>query len=119
MRVGDASTRDGKITTDLTPETKLSKKDAAARTRPVAEDVKTAEGPSPFERILQGLGREVDRGELVVRRATHGATSGQELGSMELLALQAGVYRYSEAVDLSAKLVDRAANGVKTVLQGQ
>ena len=119
MRVGDASTRDGKITTDLARETKLSKKDAAARTRPAAEDVKSAEGPSPFARILHGLGREVDRGESVVRRATRGATSGQELGNMELLALQAGVYRYSEAVDLSAKLVDRAANGVKTVLQGQ
>ncbi len=42
-----------------------------------------------------------------------------EMGNVELLALQAGVYRYSEVVDLSAKLVDRASSGVKTVLQGQ
>lgn len=76
-----------------------------------------AEGPSPFARILHGLGREVDHGEKVVRRAVEGG--GQDLGPGELLALQAGVYRYSEAVDLSAKLVDRAASGVKTVLQGQ
>jgi hypothetical protein len=33
--------------------------------------------------------------------------------------LQAGVYRYSEAVDLAAKLVDRATSGLKTVVQGQ
>jgi hypothetical protein len=45
--------------------------------------------------------------------------SGHDLGGAELLALQAGVYRYSEAVDLAAKLVDRASSGVKTVLQGQ
>jgi hypothetical protein len=77
------------------------------------------EGPSPFAAILHGLGREIDRGETMVRRATAGATSGRELGNVELLALQAGVYRYSEAVDLSAKLVDRATNGVKTILQGQ
>jgi hypothetical protein len=51
----------------------------------------------------------------MVGRALHGG----DLGPAELLALQAGVYRYSEAVDLSAKLVDRAANGVKTVIQGQ
>lgn len=76
-----------------------------------------AEGPSPFARILQGLGREVDHGEKIVRRAVAGG--GQELGPNDLLALQAGVYRYSEAVDLSAKLVDRATSGVKTVLQGQ
>jgi hypothetical protein len=44
---------------------------------------------------------------------------GKDLGPGDLLALQAGVYRYSEAVDLSAKLIDRATSGVKTVLQGQ
>jgi len=52
-----------------------------------------------------------------MRRAIEG--TGKELGTTELLALQAGVYRYSEAVDLSAKLIDRATSGVKTVLQGQ
>ena len=76
-----------------------------------------AEGPSPFARILQGLGREVDHGEKVVRRAVQGG--GKDLGPADLLALQAGVYRYSEAVDLSAKLIDRATSGLKTVLQGQ
>jgi hypothetical protein len=75
------------------------------------------EGPSPFARVLRSLGREVDRGEKVVRRAIEGG--GKDLGPGELLALQAGVYRYSEAVDLSAKLIDRATTGVKTVLQGQ
>jgi hypothetical protein len=50
-----------------------------------------------------------------MRRALHGG----DLGAAELLSLQAGIYRYSEAVDLSAKLVDRATSGVKTVLQGQ
>jgi hypothetical protein len=75
------------------------------------------EEPSPFARVLHGLGREVDHGEKVMRRAIEGG--GKDLGPGELLALQAGVYRYSEAVDLSAKLVDRATSGVKTVLQGQ
>ena len=75
------------------------------------------DGPSPFARILRSLGREVDHGEKVVRRAINGG--GKDLGPGELLALQAGVYRYSEAVDLSAKLIDRATSGVKTVLQGQ
>jgi hypothetical protein len=78
-----------------------------------------SEAASPFAAILRGLGREIDRGEAMVRRATSGAAGGREMGNVELLALQAGVYRYSEAVDLSAKLVDRGANGLKTVLQGQ
>ena len=77
----------------------------------------TGTGESAFAKVLQGLGREVDRGEKVVRKAIEGG--GKDLGPGELLALQAGVYRYSEAVDLSAKLVDRTTSGVKTVLQGQ
>ncbi|HVJ91398.1 MAG TPA: hypothetical protein VM580_16460, partial [Labilithrix sp.] len=89
------------------------------REQRIAEPPKADGEPSPFAKLLRGLGREVDRGETLVRHAIRGQGGGQELGNTELLALQAGVYRYSEAVDLSAKLVDRAANGVKTVLQGQ
>lgn len=73
---------------------------------------------TPFARVLRGLGQEIDHGERLVERAMTSARAGRTLGSEELLALQAGVYRYSEAVDLSAKLVDRASSGVKTVLQG-
>lgn len=91
----------------------------AEKTRAEPKPERSTAEPSPFAKILKGLGREVDRGEALVRRATTGAAGGQELGNGELLALQAGVYRYSEAVDLSAKLVDRASSGVKTVLQGQ
>lgn len=97
----------------------MTEKTAAGTERRTPERPKGTDGPSPFARILHGLGREVDRGEKLVQRALGGAAGGQELGSLELLALQAGVYRYSEAVDLSAKLVDRATSGVKTVLQGQ
>ncbi|MBX3207173.1 MAG: hypothetical protein KF764_19150 [Labilithrix sp.] len=114
MRVGDASTRDGKLTTDR-PDAR-SRREAPARASPPPP--READAPSPFARILHGLGREVDRGEALVKRVVGGG-GGKEIGNLELLALQAGVYRYSEAVDLSAKLVDRAASGVKTVLQGQ
>jgi hypothetical protein len=117
MRVGDASQRDGKISTE--PLEKLSKQDKDTCGERVSAPRGAADEPSPFARILRGLGREVDRGENLVKRAISGPNGGQDMGNVELLALQAGVYRYSEAVDLSAKLVDRAASGVKTVLQGQ
>jgi hypothetical protein len=61
------------------------------------------------------MGRELVRGESLMKSAL----SGRELGASGLLALQAGVYRYTESVDLAAKLVDRGSSSVKTVLQGQ
>ena len=69
-----------------------------------------------FRRALSTLGREIDRGEGLLRRALGGARHGG-LGPGDLIALQAGIYRYSEAVDLAAKLVDRAGNAVRTTLQ--
>ena len=63
-----------------------------------------------------GLGREADRGEALVQSALRGGGSAD---ATDLLRLQAGVYRYTESIDLATKLVDRATSGVKTVIQGQ
>jgi hypothetical protein len=70
-------------------------------------------GPS-FLQALKGIGGAVDGGEALIASAAHGNLGG--LDSAQLIALQAGIYRYSEAVDLVAKLVDRASNAVKTVV---
>jgi hypothetical protein len=67
-----------------------------------------------FANALQGIGGAIDRGEALIARATTGGMAG--LDSAQLIALQAGIYRYSEAVDLVAKLVDRASSAVKTVV---
>lgn len=75
-------------------------------------------GASPFARLLHGLGSEVQRGERLVRGAVASA-SGGELSPASLIALQAGVYRYSEVVDLAARLVDHATTAIKTVVQNQ
>lgn len=74
---------------------------------------------SSFARMLQSIGYEAAEGERTMRSAIRATQAGRDLGPAELLALQAGVYRYSEVVDLAAKLVDRASTGVKTVISGQ
>ncbi len=48
----------------------------------------------------------------------HGAKPGVGgYSTVELLALQVQVYRYTEAIDLVAKLVDRTTTAVRTTLQ--
>ncbi len=73
-----------------------------------------ASDAQPFADVLQRLGRTVDAGERLVQRAVSGAGA---LDAGQLIALQAGIYRYTEAVDLAAKLVDRASAAVRTTLQ--
>jgi hypothetical protein len=79
---------------------------------PAAKPVAEAEGA--FSKAMRGLGREIDVGEAQVASASqlHNYDTGT------LIALQAGIYRYTEAVDLASKIVDRATNAVRTVLQG-
>ncbi len=75
--------------------------------------------PSPFARLVRGFAREADRGEATVRSVLDPARQAVPLGAPALLALQAGIYRYGETMDLAARLVDKASTAVKTVVQGQ
>jgi len=71
--------------------------------------------PSRFSEVLADLAKRVDAGEGWMRRAMNPAAGSFD--AAQLIALQAGIYRYTEAVELVGKLVDRATNGLKTVLQ--
>src|SRR5271154_7197917 len=73
---------------------------------------------SSFGQVLQGIGRELAHGEAATRSAIASMASGTQTEPAQLIALQMGVYRYSEAIDLASRLVDRLTGGVKTVLQG-
>ena len=76
---------------------------------------RSAPPSTSFGEVLSALGRRVDAGEAVVRRALHSDMGG--LDARALIAIQAGIYHYTEAIELAGKLVDRATNAVRTVLQ--
>ncbi len=95
-----------------------SKESVARATEPVAPKP-TESAPvrgKSFGEVLAGLSGEIDRGEHMMNRVTHGGHSHLDAG--DLIALQVGVYRYSEAIDLAAKLVNRAGSAVRTTIQG-
>lgn len=93
----------------------------AATGPPAAAGARAAprNGSSEFGALLEGFGREVRDGEALVRSAVSSAGGGRALGPGELIALQAGIYRYGEAIDLASRIVDRATSAVRTVLQAQ
>lgn len=97
----------------LVPATTSAPKPALGPPKPAAGDG----GPS-FGQVLRAIGDETKRGEALVERAVRAGSVGRELSPGDLIALQAGVYRWVEVVDLSSKLVDRVAQAAKTVTQG-
>lgn len=89
---------------------------ALPRPSPEPSDRPGAVPSTSFQAVLQRLATDVDRGEALMRRTMN--ARGQ-LDSTQLLVLQAGIYRYSETVELMAKLVDKATNAVRSTLQSQ
>jgi hypothetical protein len=69
-----------------------------------------------FDTVLRRLAMELDRGERLVTRVIE---RGGQLSPQQLLAAQAGIYRYSETLELAAKLVDKASSAIRTTLQSQ
>lgn len=47
------------------------------------------------------------------------ATSGKSFNQQELLAIQAGVYKFSQEMELTSKVVEKATSGVKQTMQTQ
>jgi hypothetical protein len=101
----------------LPTEALLPRPQTIAPTERAAAPSSAASSPpsEPFSRVLARVGHEVDRGERLVGAAIHGG----KRDPTELLALQAGIYRYTEVVDLATKVIDRATSAVKTTLQSQ
>jgi hypothetical protein len=91
---------------------------AAADLRSLPLSQSAGQASPSFAQVLRGLGREINGGETTMRTAINSMSSGADLGPARLIALQAGVYRYSEAIELTSRLVDRATSGIKTVVQG-
>jgi hypothetical protein len=103
---------------------RVSLSDPSARIPGASEHPSTAQSPSvgetalSFAQVLRSVGREINSGEKTMRTAIESMRGGADLSPLQLIALQAGVYRYSEVIDLASRLVDRATSGIKTVIQG-
>jgi len=82
--------------------------------------VRTVEGTKEttskgFRKMLSGI---VD-GQSKLDEIIKMATSGKHFGQQELLAIQAGVYKYSQELELTSKVVEKATSGVKQTMQTQ
>ncbi len=91
--------------------------EGAAGPPPPARGADAPAGRESFATVMARLGQRIDQGQHDVDRAARGGQGSNDPGAM--IALQAQVYRYVEAVDLASKLVDRVTGAVKTTLQGQ
>lgn len=71
-----------------------------------------------FADALRDAATSLSEGQTRIDRAIRRGTRG-ETDPGHLLALQAGVYRYTQELELASKLVDKATGALKQTLQSQ
>ena len=83
-----------------------------------------AEGAAPTvrsvgETALRASVQSIVRGERLVNGVIHAARHGAAFSNEQLIAIQAGVYRYTQELELAGKLVDKATGAIRQTLQSQ
>lgn len=71
---------------------------------------------------LDGIRRAASslvHGERFMDRTIAAANRGRVFSNEELLAVQVGVYRYTQELELASKLIDKATGAVRQTLQSQ
>jgi hypothetical protein len=74
---------------------------------------------APAEIALRGAVSSIARGERLVEGVIQAAKRGATFSNEQLIAIQTGVYRYTQELELAAKLVDKASGAIRQTLQSQ
>jgi len=68
-----------------------------------------------FQRVVEDIMKGQDKYGKIMELAM----SGREFSQTELLALQAGVYRFSQELELTSKVIEKGTSAVKQTLNTQ
>jgi hypothetical protein len=69
--------------------------------------------------MMMKMMSDLEKGQGVLDKLISGGLSGKEFNSSELLALQAGMYKYTQELELTGKVVEKATTGLKDTLKTQ
>ena len=70
-------------------------------------------------RTMTSLLADMEKGQSVMDKLINAGVSGKNFSSSELLALQAGMYKYTQELELTGKVVEKATTGLKDTLKNQ
>lgn len=89
---------------------------ATARGAMPAEATNRSEGANKF---LSGVVEHLEQGQNYMDSLISQGMSGKQFSNAELISLQAGMYKYTQELDLTSKVVEKATSGIKDTLKTQ
>jgi hypothetical protein len=85
------------------------------RTDPVTQKAEVSKTTG----AISGLFANIEKGQVHMDKLINSGLSGKNFSNTELLALQAGMYKYSQELELTSKVVEKATSGLKDTLKTQ
>ncbi len=101
--------------TDKTNLQKLDKNATAKAADPVAQKSEVNKSSSMVMNMMSNM----EKGQVSIDKLINGGLSGKNFSNGELLSLQAGMYKYTQELDLCSKVVEKATSGLKDTLKTQ
>ena len=89
------------------------------RVAPPVDPVAPTNPTSRLTLAMQKMIRDLEKGQGALDKLINGNLRGKSFSQTELLALQAAMYKYSQELDLTSKVVEKATNGLKDTLKTQ
>ena len=97
--------------TPATPTTSFSQR--------LGSPVPVARAETPARNMLTDAIHSLERGQRFVDRVIRRALAGRDFSQAELLAIQAGVYRYTQELELFSRMVEKTIAAVRQTMQTQ
>jgi hypothetical protein len=84
-----------------------------------AQNVTAKPETSKTSNMLSHVVGELEKGQVNMDKLIQAGASGKNFSNAELLSLQAGMYKYTQELDLTSKVVEKATSGLKDTLKTQ
>lgn len=69
--------------------------------------------------MIQDMVASMEKSQVGLDKLINGGMTGKTFTNQEMLSLQAGMYKYSQELDLTSKVVEKATSGLKDTLKTQ
>ncbi len=82
---------------------------------PVGQKAEISKSTSMISNMMSNM----EKGQASIDKLINGGLSGKSMSNQEMLQLQAGMYKYSQELELTGKVVEKATSGLKDTLKTQ
>ena len=97
----------------------VNKTDKAAMNKVNPAGIDAKRESSKAGDMMQGVVSSLEKGQMDLDKLINQAASGKQFSNGELLGLQASMYKYTQELDLTGKVVEKATSGLKDTLKTQ